>query len=164
MANKFTLRAFKHVQSNLFKYSLFIKGFDGIIEIIAGTGLIFIRPETINTFVYSLVHGELVEEPGNKAAHYLLTYGHVSSQGALFAAILLLLRGVVKIIVITGLLQRRIWVYPMAIIVFTAFTIYQMYIYFVSPSLFLLLLSIFDVVVIALTVREYKIVKKKTTH
>ena len=147
--------------SRLFKYSLFVKAFDGIVEIITGVGLLIIRPQTINAFVSSLARGELIEEPGNKIATYLLTHGQVSIQGVIFVSVLLLVRGLVKIIVITGLLQRKIWVYPMAIIVFTALTIYQTYVYFLNPSIFLLLLSILDVIVIALTTREYKIATKK---
>lgn len=157
MANSRFKKIKGHVAENLFRYSLFIKAFDGCVEIISGLLLTVIKADRINAIIISYAHDELTEEPHNQFAAYFLNHGHISSQTAAFTAVLLIARGVVKILVITGLLQHRIWVYPVAIIVFAAFMIFELYTYSTSHSVFLLALAIFDAFVIALTVREYRL-------
>ena len=50
----------------------------------------------------------------------------------------LLIHGLVKVFLVVMLLRRRLWAYPTAIAVFTAFGAYQVYQYTYSHSLFLL--------------------------
>jgi uncharacterized membrane protein len=161
MASKFWKKSRDHINENLFHYSLYIKGFDSIVEIVSGILLNVITAQRINMLIISYAHDELTEEPHNRFASYFLNHGHLSIQAATFTSILLIARGIAKILVITGLLQRKLWVYPIAVLIFTAFFVFESYTYFMSHSLLLLLLAVFDLFVIFLTVREYRLLTSR---
>lgn len=64
--------------------------------------------------------------------------------------------GLTKIGLIAGLLRGKLGFYPAAIVVFLLFVIYQLYRYSLTHALWLVILTLVDVVVIWLTWREYK--------
>jgi uncharacterized membrane protein len=64
--------------------------------------------------------------------------------------------GVVKVGLVVGLLRRHLWAYPTAMVAFAVFLAYQIYRYLHTGSVWLLVLSILDVLVICLTAAEYK--------
>ncbi|MHB8885982.1 MAG: DUF2127 domain-containing protein [Methylovirgula sp.] len=61
-----------------------------------------------------------------------------------------------KLWLIIGLLRKKLWYYPVAIVVFGLFIAYQLYRYAFSHSVWLLLITVLDVVVIGLTWHEYR--------
>jgi uncharacterized membrane protein len=63
---------------------------------------------------------------------------------------------------VASLFRERLWAYPAAIVVFALFIAYQMYRYALGPSISMLVLSVLDVIVIALTWLEYR--RLKRTH
>ncbi len=73
-----------------------------------------------------------------------------------FLALYLLGHGVVKLWLIVGLLRERLWYYPVALVVFALFIVYQLYRFSFTHSVWLLLISVVDVVVIGLTWHEYR--------
>jgi uncharacterized membrane protein len=149
------------ISNYLFQISLFIKGFDGVLEFIFGILLLIFRADRISAFIISYANGELTEEPNNRIASYLLRHGHISAETASFTAMLLIARGVVKLLVITGLLQRKVWVYPIAIIVFAGFSVFELYTYTHTHSILLIILAAFDLFVVLLTVREYRLLRSR---
>lgn len=146
----------KHLRF-LFYIGIWIKGLDGLVEAAAGIVLLTVGPNFINSEVSRFVHNELTEEPHSLIANFFLKHGNISVEAAAFAAILLLARGIIKLIVVSAVFRKKLWAYPAAIIVFGLLVIYQMYFYLQSHSLFLLGLSIIDLIVIALTVHEYSV-------
>jgi uncharacterized membrane protein len=142
---------------DLFYIGMWIKGLDGLAETAAGIVLLTVGPNFINSVVSYYVRDELSEEPHSLIANFFLKHGHISIEAAAFAAILLMVRGIIKLFVVAAILRKKLWAYPIAIIVFGLFVIYQMYYYFQGSSLFLIGLSILDIFVIALTVHEYSI-------
>ena len=56
-----------------------------------------------------------------------------------------------------GLLREKLWAYPASFVVFGAFIAYQLYRYSFTHEISLILLSIFDLFVIALAVHEYRL-------
>jgi uncharacterized membrane protein len=56
-------------------------------------------------------------------------------------------------------LRNKLWAYPATVATVIVFIIYQLYRLTFGYSLFLILLTIFDVFVIWLTLHEYKITK-----
>jgi uncharacterized membrane protein len=79
----------------------------------------------------------------------------------MFGAIYLLAHGAVKIFLVVALLQKRMWAYPTALVVFGAFAVYELYRYTHTHSPVLLVLMAFELFVIWLIWREYGIVKTK---
>jgi uncharacterized membrane protein len=84
----------------------------------------------------------------------------LSPQSQLFAAAYLLTHGVVKVLLVWALLRKKLRAYPAAIAVFTAFGVYQMYRYVLSPSFSMIALTVLDVIVIVLTWTEYGRLKR----
>jgi uncharacterized membrane protein len=58
------------------------------------------------------------------------------------------------------LLKHRLWAYPVAVLVFGAFIIYQLYRFMLTQGLGLIVLSLFDLVVIWLIYVEYRALKR----
>ena len=140
-----------------FDISVIGKGVDGVLEIIGGAALLFISPMKIHSLVRVLTQHELSEDPHDLIATYLLNGTQHLAEGAQgFAASYLLWHGLVKVVLVTALLLKRRWAYPSAILAFVLFLVYQLYRYSHTRSPELLVLSVVDVVVIALTWLEYQ--------
>ncbi len=145
-----------------FRIGILLKGIDGALEIIGGALLLWISPALINSIVVALTQHELSADPHDLFANFLVHAAQnfsVSSQ--IFAAAYLLSHGVVKEWLVVDLWKEKIRAYPVAIIFFALFAAYQIYRYFFSHSVFLLLLTALDAAVIILTWNEYLQLKKE---
>lgn len=141
----------------LFDISVITKGVDGLLEIVGGVLLFLISPARLHHIARMLTQHELSEDPHDIIATYLLHSAQGLSAGAkTFGAMYLLWHGVVKAGLVTALLLKRRWAYPVAILAFSLFLGYQVYRYSHTEAPELLVLSVIDVVVIALTWFEYR--------
>lgn len=139
----------------VFVVSVLLKAINGILEIIGGT-LLFFTGAVTNGIAY-LTRGELIEDPHDffaRAVQHYLPY--LSQHSQFFAAFYLLSHGVIKIVLSVSLLRRKQRAYPLAIVIFFLFILYQIYRYTYTHSLFLILVTLFDLLVIWLTLLEYK--------
>jgi uncharacterized membrane protein len=94
-------------------------------------------------------------------ARHLLGYAQsFSIDSQHFYAWYLLSHGMVKLLLVAGLLRRQMWSYPASIVVMMLFIAYQLYRYSYTGSVGLLVLSAFDVVVIWLIWHEYRLVRR----
>ena len=140
----------------LFAIGILIKGLDGVLELAAGGLLLFVPPEKIQAFAVLLTQPELTEDPNSWVANHILTSAAALSHGVvLFAAVYLLLHGVVKVVLVVALLMNKLWAYPWMIGVLLLFIGYQIFQMVRSPSIGLLILTVLDVVVVVLTWHEY---------
>jgi uncharacterized membrane protein len=141
-----------------FKIGLFLKAADGVLEIIAGTLLLFLSPSTLDRIAHSLTAHELSEDSHDRLAHYILhTTGHLSSGTTLFGAIYLLSHGISKVVLVVLVLREKLWAYPWLIVLLAAFIAYQLYVLaFVGFSWGLVALTAFDLLLVWLTWREYQ--------
>ncbi|MBR0598452.1 DUF2127 domain-containing protein [Sinanaerobacter chloroacetimidivorans] len=146
-----------------FEIGLLLKGIHGLLEIIGSVFLLFLTPNRLNLLTRFLTKHELSEDPRDIVANYLL---HVSGSFSIstqhFAVFYLMSHGVIKCILIHLLWKKKLWAYPLAILVLIIFIAYQIYRYTLTQSAFLILLSIFDIIMIALTYLEYKRIKNKS--
>lgn len=143
----------------VFVWGVLLKAFDGVVEILGGIALLF--SGTLANIVLLLIQNELIEDPHDFLATYLQhTLPMFLAQSGWFAALYLFSHGIVKIVLVAGLLRNKLWAYPSAIVVFALFVAYQLYLYTFSHSIFLLLLTILDLAVIWLTWHEYRYFKK----
>jgi len=146
-----------------FDVGLLIKGIDALVEIIGGIALIFLTPDRLNTLITLISKGELSEDPTDFLMNYLVTFGHSFSVSSLqFVMFYLLSHGIVKMIVILSLWYKKPWAYPLSVVVFVLFIAYQMYHYTISHSIFLLLLTVLDIIMIVLTILEYIRIKRES--
>ncbi len=145
----------------VFEISLLFKAVFALIEMLGGVAAYFITPQWSLRIVAAITQGELVEDPHDFVANHLLHWAqHLSLSTQHFTAIYLLSHGAIKFALIIGLLRIKLWVYPTAIVAFGLFISYQLYRYTLTHSAWLLLLTVVDIAVIALTWHEYRYLKR----
>ena len=83
-----------------------------------------------------------------QATQHLATARH-------FVSIYLVLHGMVKCVLVMALWLDLLWAYPLTIAVFSIFSVYQLYRFSHTHSLALIVITVFDVLIIYLTWREY---------
>jgi uncharacterized membrane protein len=156
-------RSYKHLFHVGFEIGLLIKGIDGILEIIGGFLFLIMDPARLNRIVASLTQHELSVDPQDVVARALIKWSSeysVSIQH--FGMIYLETHGIVKLVLIVLLFRKSLWAYPLSILFLIAFIVYQLLRYTHTHSPWLIVLSIFDLVMIFLTWREYQTLMK--TH
>jgi uncharacterized membrane protein len=140
----------------VFEIGIIAKGLNGAAEIIGGLLLLFITPARIHHVLVALTQSELSEDPGDfVASHILHTANGLTGNAVLFGAVYLLTHGVVKVALVTALLLNKLWAYPWMIGVLLSFIGYQLYRIALHPTVGLIALTVFDLLIVALTWREY---------
>ncbi|MFC5501820.1 DUF2127 domain-containing protein [Lysinimonas soli] len=142
----------------VFRVSLALKGADGILELIGGVLLLLVSPRQLNDLVRVLTQHELSEDPHDLIATTLVhAVSGLSTSASLFGAIYLLLHGLVKVVLVIAVLLDRLWAYLWIMAFLAIFIVYQCYQLVVGFGWGLALLTAFDVFVVWLTWREYRI-------
>jgi uncharacterized membrane protein len=139
-----------------------IKGVAGIVEMIGGLLFLFIPQANLNTFVVLLTAPELAEDPTDQVALLLQRTVHeLAADTKLFASGYLIIHGLIKVFLVAGLLRRRLWSYSVSLLFLMLFIVYQCYRFFFTHSLWLIVLTIIDLVVAFLIWREYQARKQQ---
>jgi uncharacterized membrane protein len=114
--------------------------------------------DAIAAFVNGITRAELTEDPRDVVAGYLR---HVAAELSVdtkgFFAYLLS-HGLIKIVLVVALMCNLRWAYPASLIVLGLFILYQGYRYTYAPSAGLIILTLFDLTVLALIWHEYRVV------
>jgi uncharacterized membrane protein len=143
----------------LFLAAVFFKWIDGSFEFLGGLILFLFTNNTLVHWVKFLFVHELEQKPTDPIIEYILNFIHVSENTQLFAGAYLTAHGIVKVFLAMGLFFRKLWVYPLAIIILFLFIGYQLYRFVHTYSILLLFLTILDSAVIFLIYKEYKRIK-----
>jgi uncharacterized membrane protein len=145
-----------------FQIGIFLKGLDGLLEVIGGALVLAIKPRTLSKVVMVLFSRELSEDPTDIVANFLVHAAHhFSVETKVFASLYLLSHGVIKMFLVVSLWKGKLWSYPTAIVFFILFILYQLYRYTYTHSSWLIFLTIVDLFVVLLTWIEYKHVRGK---
>jgi uncharacterized membrane protein len=148
----------------IFDISLLLKGIHALVEIIGGLVFLFISRTTITSFVNFFIRDEVIEAPSNHILNYILhATQHFTGSSKLFAVVYLISHGIINAFIVIALWKEKLWAYPVSITILGIFGIYQLYRYSFNHSLWLLSLTVLDVIVIFLVWHEYGIVKKRYT-
>lgn len=141
----------------LFLISVWLKGAAGVLEILAGIPFLFLAPRAIQTFAVWLTAPELSEDPNDWIATSIRHVVHqFSADTSLFVGAYLVVHGLIKILLVAGLLRGKLWAYPTSLWFLAAFIIYQCYRYAYSHSIWLVVLTIVDLIVVYLIWHEYQ--------
>lgn len=144
-----------------FQISLIVKGIFALLDILGGVAAYFVSQQFLLSLILAVTREELTEDPTDIVVRYLLHTAHnFSLSTQYFTSIYLLSHGVIKAFLIVGLLRERLWYYPVAIVVFVSFIVYQLYRFNHTHSIWLLLITLLDIVVIWLTWHEYRYLQK----
>lgn len=148
---------FIKISHRLFLLMMILKGIDWLIQIWIGLIAIIFPRDILYNFVWGYLQGELIEDKNAWITQYFLNSLHwltLSTQH--FIAFYLISHGVIKFFIIYNIFKKKYWAYPVAIIVFSLFTIYQVYLYMGSSSPWMMGLIIMDIIIVILTYFEYK--------
>jgi uncharacterized membrane protein len=141
-----------------FWVSLILKGVDGVVEVVGGLLLLLISPQQIGGIGRFLTRRELAEDPHDFLANHLL---HLTStltlSASILAAVYLLLHGLIKVVLVWAVLKNQLWAYPWMIGFLLVFIVYQGYRIAVAFSWGMVALTAFDIFVVWITAREYRI-------
>lgn len=141
-----------------FDIVLFFKTAFAIFETIAGIALFFITQDFIN----KIVDKTLEYISNDWFADFIINMSHHFTLSAQYlAAFYLLIHGVVKLAALILLWKKVLWSYPMSIVMFFGFIVYQMYEFSQKGSIAMIVFTVIDLLMIILTWLEYKEMKRK---
>jgi len=144
-----------------YEMEIWIKGFDAILEIIGGLILLLASNLMLNQLVVSLTQHELVEDPRDMIALLLRhSVANIPLDMRLFGGAYLIIHGLTKLWLVTGLLRSKSWAYPATIIFLCLFIAYQLYRVSYQYSFGLVFLTFFDLAFVFLIWREYRLLKR----
>lgn len=145
-----------------FDVGVILKGVDGILEVIGAFILFFIKQQTIDDILRVLTQHELSEDPHDLVANYLFNIAqHLSISSKYFGIYYLFSHGIVKVVIVLGLLQNKLWAYKLGLIFLSLSILYQTYRFLLNGSIGMLFLTLFDIVVIGLVLKEYRLKLKE---
>jgi uncharacterized membrane protein len=141
----------------MFKVAIAIKGIDGGLQFLGGLLLIVIPPTVISGLANTVITRDLVGDPNGTLATHLETAANHFATGSTrwFAIVYLLAHGVVKLGLVWALVKRIMVAFPIAIVVLTAFVVYEVWRAVHDHSIALPIFAAIDVVIIVLVFREY---------
>jgi uncharacterized membrane protein len=146
----------------LFKIGVLFKGIDGLLEAIGGVALFFTSTASLRNLAGWLTQGELREDPTDFVANHLVDFfHHLSISTKHFASAYLLTYGLVKVGLVAALLRGKLWAYPTALAVLGLFLCYQIYRFTHNHSPGLALVSLLDVIILALIWQDYQYSKAR---
>ena len=131
----------------LFQVTVALKGLHGLVEIVGGIALALFSTDAILRLLYHWDKHQVVTRHFSTGEHHYYVWFFLS-HGALNLALAI------------GLLLEKLWAYPAAMVVLALFIVLQMHRFIQVHDPSLVLFSILDVIVIALAVHEYRLLRK----
>src|SRR5207244_4670086 len=146
----------RKIEHAFFLLSVWSKGVAGLLETIGGLLLLFIPHTGLNALVVFLTAPELAEDPTDRIATLLQRMvQELGTDTRLFASGYLIVHGIIKVFLVAGLLGRRLCSSPVSLWFLAVFIAYQAYRFFFTHSLWMIALTIVDLIVALFIWREY---------
>ena len=153
--------ASEHRIHQLFEIGVWLKGAHALIECVGGILLYIVTTDTIASWVNAVTQDELIQDPNDFIA------GHLSQMASQFSvaskefyAFYLLSHGLIKLLLVIGLIRGKLWSYPASLAALGAFMVYQVYRFSYTHSFGLIVLTVFDAVVMWLIWQEWQAVRR----
>jgi len=145
------------VVDRIFKLIVVLKGINGILELASGMFFLFAPKTVLSAIFTAFVRRELIEDPND----FLVNFGsavlqNITPTTKLLSIAYLLFHGSINIFLVIGLLRRKFWTYPAAMVFLFLITFYQTYHLAHLYSWGLCLLTLFDILIIILIWHEYR--------
>lgn len=149
----------------VFRYSLVLKAAHSVLELIAGVMLHATSSDAILRVTRALTRHELLEHPNDIVARTLLRAAEsLAIEQKATATVYLLSHGIVEFFLVVMILRNRIWAYPLYMAALGLLIVYQCYQLTLGFSLWLALLTLWDVVVVYLTWHEFRVQRSITAN
>ena len=142
---------FQHRLHQLFIVSVILKGLHAAIELIGGIALYMFSTTRIAGWLWEAGQSnDWIERFANS----------FSTREHHFYAFYLVSHGIVNGLIVGGLLMRTRWAYHATFVVLTLFIAYQAYRYSYTHDIGLIVITIIDLIVMALAWNEYRLFKR----
>jgi uncharacterized membrane protein len=135
----------------LFLLSVALKGIHAAIELVGGVALYLFSTDVIVRWLWE------ASRSNDWLAEFASSFSKPEHD---FYAFYLVSHGIVNGAIVAGLLLRRRWSYHATFVVLTAFVAYQLYRYSFTHDIGLIVISIIDLIVMALAWHEYRLFKR----
>jgi uncharacterized membrane protein len=141
-----------------FEAGLIIKSIDCVGEVTLGVLFLVLSPDTVNRIIFFMTRDELTEKPRDFIWNILLhNFNGLTPGSQSFWAVVFLANGLAKVLLVIGLATKRLWIYPVAAVVFGIFVLYQTYhLIFIGPSVLLGTFTLIDAAFTVLIICEYR--------
>lgn len=147
---------------NAYLVGIALKGLDGLLEIAGGTALLLIsRATLLQIAAFVSGSGSSGRPHGAISAYVLHATAALSAGTQHFASVYLLVHGIIKVGLVTGLLRGWHAAYPIALLLLTAFIGYQCYRLFQYHSPALGVFTAIDIAIVLLIWHEWRSVTGK---
>lgn len=144
----------------LFEAGVAVKAILGMLEALAGLGLLLTPNALVLRLVGWLTHFEIAEDPTDRLATYVQHLATIFPVGVQhFYGVYLALHGGLKLGIMILLWMRKIWAYPLAMGVLALFVVYEATEWLRDGSPFLAVLAVFDLFMIGLVWKEWRALK-----
>lgn len=144
-----------------FILALSLKALNALSELLGAVLIWMSSPSAIQAFAKKFAGGELTEDPADKLMRFILNASkQVTDYDLHYTSIFLFSHGAIKLVLIYFLFKRVRIAYPIAIVVFSLFVVYQAAHFIATGSYVDVILILFDIVVVVLTTLEYRRFKK----
>jgi uncharacterized membrane protein len=135
----------------LFLLTVAVKGVHALIELAGGIALYFFSTDAILHWLWE----------ASRSSDWVARFAHGFSSGEHeFYAFYLVSHGIVNGAIVGGLLLRKRLAYQATFVVLTAFIAYQLYRYSYTRDIGLIVITIIDLIVMALAWNEYRLFKR----
>jgi len=142
---------FQHRLHQLFIVSVVLKGLHALVELVGGIALYLFSTNRIAGWLWEAGQSnDWIERFANS----------FSTREHHFYAFYLVSHGVVNGLIVAGLLLRKLWAYHATFVVLTLFIAYQAYRYSYTHDIGLIVITVIDLIVVALTWNEYRLFKR----
>jgi uncharacterized membrane protein len=138
-----------------FRAGITLKGVDGLLEVAGGIILWFVHASALNHVARIFLQHDLPFDRHEFLTNHLFQATEHLATARHFVSIYLVLHGMIKAVLVIALWFDVLWAYPLTIAVFSVFSGYQLYRFSHTHSPALVVITVFDVLIIYLTWREY---------
>jgi uncharacterized membrane protein len=139
-----------------FRAGITLKGIDGVLEAVGGFILWFVRPSALNHIARLFLQHDLPFDRNEFLTIHLFQATQRLATARHFISVYLVVHGLIKAVLVAALWFDVLWAYPLTMVVFSLFSVYQVYRFTHTHSLALIFITVFDVLIIYLTWREYQ--------
>lgn len=145
-----------------FEVGLALKALNSLLEITGSVLLLIFNPVRIQKVMVYLSESEYWSNPSNRVSRYLVELGtNLSPSAQQFATYYLMSHGGVKLAIVFLLWRKILIAYPMAIAAMASFIAYQVHHFIVNGSVYLLVISFLDLMMIIFTYFEWQGLRRK---
>jgi len=143
-------------ERRLFLAAVISKGFDGLLEFLAGVILLTLGVAYIKHIAWVWASHRMFEHPNSRVApHIQNAANNLTTHEKTFAGVYLILHGSLKAGLAIGMIREIRWVYPVAAVTISAFIGYQISRLAEHFNWILLVLTCLDGLIVVMIVIDY---------